>query len=458
MIREIENLINGSIDTYAHVKIFPRGLPRYIDTSLRGTVRFGKRTGNSIAVLNPDNTFNFAEPPVAQSSTIVLRNPTNWISIGSLLSLGPGQEIVEVRDISDTTIILASKLRYSYSELDRVQLKAFPMKVFSQIKTGNTSILVKSHHPLANGDVVGYLQTSGLLDSFSEVVIKQAINTGITGEPFYAYLYHLILNSPISTNLDADNTVYLRAYPAYFSSVIPVPNSLNSSEPIGPFVLDLLGGRIVEGQSPDEVFSLRTTTRSGGYILGSSFAYETVEKNYTVGDRPLHAHTPMFWELSEGTMRITPSRVVFRVNEKHRFNVGTRCVPPFPGGKTWQLGILSNVNCTIRFVFQDYAPQEFALIANITRTVKISIPPGPAITRISINILSDTKNCEVSLSDWTPNFTANYLQYCLVARIAGQFNYQSTGLILKPYYLSSADLLGTSYDSGSNNDGGSIYL
>ena len=55
-LQKIESVVNDTINHYGHIKIFPRSLPSFVDSLLRGTLRFGKRTGNSIALINPDNT------------------------------------------------------------------------------------------------------------------------------------------------------------------------------------------------------------------------------------------------------------------------------------------------------------------------------------------------------------------------------------------------------------------
>jgi hypothetical protein len=458
-LQRIEEIVNGTISHYGHVKIFPRGLPRFIDPLLRGTIRFGKQTGNSISVISTDNTYKFAEIPQKGNDRFELQTASEWITLGSILSMGLGKELVQVKDISDTTIILNSNLNREYDSSDKVLNYAHPMEIQVDAFEGDTLVTVRSHYNLANGDFLAYLQTDGLLDSITEIKVLNVEYAGSSIDPFYTHLYNLTLESGITRGLPGTYQVYVRAYPAYFSANVRVPNSIESSEPIGPFVLDIMSGALVEGSVPKETLALRALNRSGQYVMGNSNEYTTIYKNYMIGDRPWSAHTIMFWELAEGTMRMTPNRVIMRVNEKTVFCAGQRSIPSFPSGKSWKVSLISNDDCTIRFVFDPHPFQEFTLASGVPLNVTVTIPPGDDVTRFEINIKSISSICEVSMSDWTPStYTVESLEYTYVFQAIDEAKFQATGLILKPHFLST-DLLRASYDSsGANADGGKIYF
>ena len=457
-LHRIEEIINGTLSHYSHIKIFPRGLPRFIDPLLRGIIRFGKRTGNSIAVINTDNTHTFGTPPQKGSDRFDLSFQNEWLTLGSILSMGPGRELVQVQDISGTTIILSDTLKRAYTNADRVLNYAYPIEMQVDAVYNDTILYVRSHYKLANGDVFSYLQTDGLIESLSEIEILEAEFAGTSADPFFTYLYNLTIASGVARPLTTTSQVFIRAYPAYFSAAVKVPNSLESSEPIGPFLLDVMSGNLIEGVVPKETFSMKALNRTGLFVIGTSDKYITVQKNFVIGDRPWSAHTLMFWQLAEGVMRITPNRVLMRVNNRRLFCAGQKCIPPYPSGKSWRVSLISNDDCTIRFIFDPHPFQEFTLNSGIPLNANVIIPTGAEIQNFEINVLSTSTICEVSMSDWTPNGdTVESLEYAYMVQSTGEAHFQSSGLILKPYFLST-DLLRSSYDSGANADGGKIYF
>jgi hypothetical protein len=168
---------------------------------------------------------------------------------------------------------------------------------------------------------------------------------------------------------------------------------------------------------------------------------------------------PIFWDLAEGTMRLTPTKAVLKVDPvKKVFCVGTKCVPYFPTDLSWKISLLANNDCSIRFIFYPNDPQEFNLVSAVPKSVTVSIPTGAEITDIEINMLSASDSCQVFISDWTPlSSTVEQIQYNLVVQATGIATYQSSGLIIKPYFLGS-EFLKTSYDIGANYDSGKIYF
>lgn len=361
-------------------------------------------------------------------------------------------------DVIDNVVLLKSQLAQEFTLQDQMLIHSYPMLNVANSFKGDTTVTVKSHYKLANGDTFAYLLTQELLQSLTEIKVVQATRLGTTTDPFYTELYRLDLVSEISRNIPAQQLIFHRAFPAYFSSAITVPNALFTSEPIGPFLLDLLSGKLLEGTEFEETFAIKALTRAGSFLTGTATDYVTVNKNYTVFDRSIAAHTPMFWEIAEGTMRLTPNRVVFKVNEASKFVVGYKFVPKLPSDIEWRISVSSNEDCTIRFFFNPNPFQEFTLLSGITQTLTVTVPPGAEVTDIEINILANSNICEVQLADWSPTQNiVDQLEYSFVADVIGQATWQSTGLVLKPYFIGS-EFLKTSWDSGSEYDGGKVWF
>lgn len=460
-LKRIEGLANDTISHYAHVKMLQRGLPNFVDSLLRGTVRFGRRTGNEISMLNPDNTYRLAESIENATIQITLETVPDWIGLNSILSLGPNRELVKVSDIIDNSVILEEPVIQSYDkDVSMVLLHSSPVYMSVSAANGDTEVIVKSKYRLANGDKFAYLLSQDLLQSLTEVQIENVVSLGTTTDPEFNLLYKLELSSPISRDLVSGIEVYIRAFPAYFSQSISIPNPVFTSNPMGPFLIDTLSGRLLEGKNATETMSIRTTNIGGDYIIGTSTEYLTVNKNYLIIDRPWHAHFPFFWELAEGTMRLSPNRLHARVNGDGLFCIGQKCVPNIDvlESKSWRLSCRATDDCTIRFGFLPQNYQEFTLPAGSNTPVIVTVDPSETVTDLEININSSSSTCEVEISDWTPTkFDADQIEYAIVAEVIGEATWQSTGLIIKPYFVGS-ELLGTNYDVGSTYDSGNIYL
>ena len=544
-LSKIEQTINNTVNHYSHIKIVPRGLPRFVDSLLRGTVRFAKRSGNTISLINADNTFKFLTPPQIRDNKFNIAETTGWINEDCILSIGPDRELHQVYDVIDNTVLLKSNLTQSFTTDDKVLLHSYPMYLLVNVNEGDTIISVKTHYKLANGDTFVYLYNENLLQSLSEIKIKKATYLGVSGNSFYSLLYSLELEAPMPTSLALNTRVYMRAYPAYFSAPVRVPSALFTSEPIGPFLIDMLGGRLTEGLEFKETFAIRTLNRNNNYTLGDTTSYVTVDKNYLILDRSIPVHAPMFWELAAGTMRITPTRIVLKVNDTYSFDntdlvsfhyedgrvqyrgsvnlsrvdvnqlfrdgggneyrvldvnatfnyisiltqlgdvpepgsvdetiinhmdgsirivtenkfcAGIKCIPVLSPNHSWKVNLLSNEDCSIRFIFTPNDPQEFTLLSGIPKHITVTIPAGNSITNMEINITSQSNICEVYMTEWSPaKDTVEQIEYSFVVEAVGTGVYQASGLIIKPYFMGS-EFLKTSYDINASYDSGKIYF
>lgn len=455
-LNQIEQVINSTVNHYSNIKVMPRGVPDYLDRLLRGTIRFAKRTGSNISMINPQNVYPIVEEASRLKNELVLGS-TSWIVNGSLMAIGPNEETVEVEDIVDNKLILVSPLKNSYSTNQKALLHSVPVRNSVAVQVGDTELTIATPHKLANGDVIAYLSSKGLIDSVTESVAHRVVFLGTTPDPDSPMLYKAYLNKPLSANIDTGAVIYLRAYPAYFSPLLPIPNQLMSNEPYGPFLIDHLSGRLLEGKKYDEYLSIRTLNDTDSYIDGNESEYTPINKNHLVFSRPMSAHVPMFWDVAEGTTKMTPNRVVLRTNDKGLFLSGLQCVPPIEVPETkWKVSLLSTLDCSIRWVCGSVV-QEFLLLSGLTKNVELVIP-SEKIERLEFNAVCDSGVTDISLSSWTlQGPKVNLVDYSLVVHATGIATYQSTGIIIKPYFLDS-NLLGARYNNESRFNSGKIFM
>ena len=454
-LTRIEKTINSQLDSL-HVKVVPRGIPYFIDNLLRGKVRFARRTGNSSAVFNTENTFQITKNVMVGENRIELAEVPQWLNLDSIVSIGPGKEISVIDDVLDKTVVLRNNLRFAYEAGREIQIYASPLKLNSIVSHGDTTIQVQTRYPLANGDTFVYLATAGILQSSTEVKVKKASYGGTTTDPIFTELYVLELEKPIYREILIDELVYFRAFPAYFSKSIRIPNLFNSSNDMGPFLVDHLSGRLVEGFSPKETFAIKLKDRSNNYQFGTPQSYETVGKNHPVLNRPINSKVFQLFGNAKGDTRITPSRVVFDVDDR-QFRITNKLVPNLDfNGQQYRFSTTSNTSGKLIVYFEPGFQWEVAITTG-NQSHEILIPQGLR-KQMDIVFITDTPVGRLTMTDWTQiGPQVEFVECSIVAESVGRGVWQSTGACIKPYFLSQ-EILSGRYDGGDNYDNGFVLF
>jgi hypothetical protein len=454
-LTRIEKIANSQLDSL-HVKMVPRGIPYFIDGLLRGKMRFGKRTGNSNAVMNPDNTFAIAEDVLAGQRYVNIVTATPWIDLDAIVSIGPNREIAKVDDVVDKRVVFDRVLKFDYAAGKEILLYASPMKPNGSLSSGSTTIQVQSRYPLANGDIFVYLATDGILQSATEIKIKKALLAGTSADPIFTTVYTLELEGEIKRDVPVEELVYFRAFPAYFSNAIRVPNQFNSSVDMGPFLIDFLSGRIVEGFSPKETFSIKLKDRAGNYRFGNSLEYMQVKKNFPILNRPINARSFIFFANSAGDTRITPNRIVMEPID-HKYRITDKLVPAIDfNNQEYRFTTSSNTTGKLILYFEPGTTIVLPIITG-NQSHAIQIPAGEKY-QMDIVFSSDTPVGRVSMTDWTQvGPQIDVIEYSIVANATGRGTYQTTGISLKPYFL-TPEILAGRYDTGDSYDSGFVYF
>ncbi len=454
-LTRIEKVANSQLDSL-HVKMVPRGIPYFIDNLLRGKIRFGKRTGNSNAVMNPDNTFSLSSPIIAGQKHADLDVSPQWFDVDSIVSVGPFKEVVKVEDVVNNRVIFDRVLKFNYEASKEILLFASPMRTNGVLAADSTTIQVQTKYPLANGDTFVYLATPGILQSATEVKVKKALLAGTSVDPVFSTVYTLELEGKLSREIPADEVIYLRSFPAYFSNAIRVPNQFNSTVDMGPFLIDYLSGRIVEGFAPKETFSIKLKDRAGNFRFGNSLEYMQVAKNFPILNRPIIARSFVFFTPANGDSRITPSRLVMEAVD-FKYRITNKLVPVLDfNNQEYRFTTTSNTTGKLILYFEP-GTQIVIPIMSGNQSHSIIIPAGDKY-QMDIVFASDTPTGRVTMTDWTQvGPQIEFIEYSIVANSTGRGTYQTTGVSLKPYFL-TPEILAGRYDTGDSYDSGFVYF
>lgn len=455
-LTRIEKVINSQLDSL-HVKVVPRGVPYFVDSLLKGTIRFAVRTGANNAVLNPQNTFRIGSEIPAGVISMEMSEVSSWMDIDSILSVGPYKETVVLEDIIDNKIVFNQRLKFSYQASDEILLYATPLIPNGLANKGAKLITVLSKYKLGNGDVLTYPATPGFLQSLTESKILKATYGGISANPVYKYVYVLSLEKELSRDIVEEEKVYFRSFPAYFSPQIRVPNLYNSTVDMGPFLLDYMSGKITEGFNPDEYFSIKLLDRAKGHNLGTEFEYVDSSKNYVVLKRPIDSRTFALFNVIKGDARLKPNRVVMDVDSDRKFRISQSLTPELDfTGQKYRFSTISNTSGTLILYFEPGDKIEITIAAG-NQSHLIGIPSGIKY-RMDVVFVSDTDKGRLQMSNWTQvGPQIQFIEYSLVVHTDGRGKYQTTGLILKPYFITPEILRGR-YDYGESFDGGFAFF
>jgi hypothetical protein len=459
--QQTTDLIEQFVLDYTTLKIVPRGTPIFPDMLMTGAVRFARRLGSNFSVLNPDNQVTLTSNVTVENSNLPVSRILPGFEVGALLTFN-SVEMLQVADwTTDGTnmVMIQSPLTTARSSGDPLSLWATPMVVHADSAAGATTITVRSRYNLLNGDVVT-LPVGTQINSLQELPISIAQTAGTAQfDTEFPNIYTLNLSKPCPISLVADTSpIYLRAYPAYLSQALAVPKL--SASTLGPFLLDYMGSPLDSVQSYNEVFSVATFDGGNNAIEGTANSLLTVAKNHPVCSRPIAAENILFWKVVRGSGGfVSPNKYRLITDSEGYGRVATRIIPSMPGGFTWTFKVTPTASGLIRFytetpgAFQDYPVQ-----AHVTSIVTLTTPSNSTVDRIEILAnLDSTANAEVVIADSVlQGPVVSTFQYGLVLQVIGQTNYQCTGVIVKPYFLSLSDLT-ADYDNGKTYNGGVIY-
>lgn len=458
--RNIQKIIEGATVEYATLKLVPRGTPIFPDVLMTGQMRFGRRLGANFSVMNPDNILRLTSAVAAKTQSLPVERVIAWLEQDALLTFN-GIEMFEVIDwsVENKTVMIRQPLTAAKTVSDIPKLWATPMVMHADAAAGASVISVRSRYNLLNGDTVTF-PVNQFLSSLTErnVILASSGGTSLL-DPDFPFIYNLTLDRPIPIALLENNSpVYLRAFPAYYSPVIRVPK-LQAPSQMGPFVLDYVSSPLDSVPQYQETFSYRTFDGGGSPVHGTGTELVTINKNHPVVSRPMWAEGMLFWKVKRGSGGfIFPNRYRMISDDTGKVRVSTDLLPKFPSGFSWSMKIRASSDGVFRIAQYPLGVTEYPLIANSVQTITFTTSPGQQIERLDFMAHLEVPGSEVVLQDAnTTGAVSASFQYGLVFRVVGDSNFQSTSVIVKPYFLSLSDLAAR-YDSGQTYDSGLIYL
>lgn len=438
LVTTIEDLTNARTKFWSTSHIVPRGSPNFADLLLKGEVRFAKKLGNVLPGFVAENTTELSEDAFAGRSLIKISPQLSWMEIGFVLSIGPGLELVEVDDIelSDGTISLTSNLISNHAVGDRVALYGGPISFISGYASGATTVQVRSQWRIVPGDFISLTSTAGNLASLVDTRASVVTFLGTTVGGLYNY--ELTLEKGIFRDVVTDEILYLRCYPAYYSTQLPVRVKR------GLFLLDYLSGVLKHKVVTQETAAVTLWDEFGSILTG--FDNTIFSKNAVVAYTDMPADALLFWDIVDGSVQWEGDKFLGRANSDGRFRIATRMIPKIPASDDYP-------KWSIPLYARGSSPVYFSVIFNPGEVQKdISLAPGNQyyldvngsvfndIEEINVSF-SGAADSEVLISDWAATGgRATQVQYSVMADVLGGELWQSLSLQLKPLFQTLDDI------------------
>jgi len=468
-----QKLVSGITPHYTNVVVQPRGFPIFSDPLLKGQVRFARKTGADFALINPDNEIKLATAATRRNRNLSLSSPNRWVEIGSILSLGPGEEFVRVQDFNFTpsvnTITLTKPISGNFPNSTEVHLYATPIQLTQNIEENVKNFVVRSRYHILAGDNLVVEATPGLITSLIELRVTRArLLDIVSGSNPFNQFFEIELETPVGLNLDTQSDMYLKAQPSYLSNQVFVPQVPNQPDDIGPFLLDYVSGVLFERPKVREQLSVTVFDKLGNSIVDDSGFPLKVSKNFPISIMPLMADSILLWQVADGavtfskrgnTQEITAVAVC---DNDGKFQTTQELIPFIDPGTEWSIPAVATTPCVVKVTFFPNEPREFTLSSGIPKQLLIGTKDTDMpIERIEIIVIGNS-DTEVQFGNWIPvKSQAFSIIYGITADVFGEAQWQATNLFQKPYFLNFAMGLKGRFDSNrtpNRFDGGVLFL
>jgi len=181
-----------------------------------------------------------------------------------------------------------------------------------------TTFVVHSSEPLYPGDVINF--------KAFEYDVAEALLTGSLPDGRSTYQVTIDVGIPETLEDGRTDQVYLRAYPSYESTNLPIPEVPLTSATVGPFLFDRISGPFFEDLEVEEIDVISTHTASGAVIDRNIVRNG---KNFLIYNLSLPADSFLFWDRSEGRPNFNRDKQTFVAftDDEGLFHMHFKCVP-----------------------------------------------------------------------------------------------------------------------------------
>lgn len=502
----LEETLNRQLPLWSSARLIPRGLLLPLDPYLSGTARAAKKVGEVLPVLVPNNTATTSTEIQPSDVKIYLNvNTLFYLKPGFLISLN-NEKVIEITKIAGLEITLSEKAGLNLPAGSTVSVYAFPAKILGDFIVPNPPlprpnvIEIKTSVELMEGDFIDIPSGHGGFNEYEIVTIHAARKSRDPIDAEFPYIWAIEISqvaipdippeiadsiqtlTGIPRNLIDGETIYLRAFPAYFSKqIVAQPRYFHiPTATIGPYLLDRVSGLVndnPESAPPsesdpvgDNIVDVDEITEIE-FLRGDSSLTKTVKlkvgEQFPVWNQNIESEHLVMWDVLRGQLDFAQGFMVMNLDEHGYAEVFTKLVPSIDHTAVDAPIFTINTQSTSEYnVCIELYPN-----ASVTKTAVVSStdtnfysdsavlhldPSGEAPTAFKISVagLPGQQVGVHSIISSLPSVAK--IRYKILARTVGNYHWASSGLLQKPMWMSA--YLTDGYGLRVPLDGGKIMF
>lgn len=341
MINEIRDTLTKSLPTPIIGQLRSRGLAIPLDPWMKGSLRFAEKFGAQGSVWFPSICMKTIKGANAGSSTFFVDSVKNGVDLGSIVLINNIRYRVIDFDTSistDNTLSVDNSIYTSLATGSLITLWAIPITLEGLASKDTTTIRISSSVLLAYMDrlEVPIESPSAGIPGYETTTFHDILQVDLVEQDVEGYKYLLKLKQPLARTLTDSETLYLRAYPAYFSGNIALPLFIsNRLTIVGPFLLDYLSGPLVNNIDFEEYSSVKCLRTDETVIT----PYVSVgSHNIQINRMPIQADQFLFWKLIDGILQWNGYELIGQLDDNGRWRLIESMAPHMEIAGTYAIG------------------------------------------------------------------------------------------------------------------------
>lgn len=315
-IYALRDTLKKVVPTYVAAMLAPRGLSIPLDPWMRGTLRWARKLGGGAAVWRPETRMRLEETTGASEQSYAVNLIPDSLILGSIIQVSPTfKGTVTDFDTIEFTITLGEELDSPRFEGETIKVWGWPITTVGAFLKDATLIRVETPNTLqiARGDRLQIPVDAEMDSPFAFTTPHNVTKAEFIEESGDFYRYDLTLEKPLARDVTTNETVYMRAFPAYFSGRVTLPDfSAAFLKLIGPFLLDFMSGPLVRDTDVEEFFSVRQYRADRDPITP---LLPVDSHNAQILRMPIRAEQMLFWRRIRGKINHDTSNAVLTADD-----------------------------------------------------------------------------------------------------------------------------------------------
>lgn len=341
MFNQLRDTVNRAMPTMAFGLVRPRGLLMPLDPWMRGTLRFAYKLGGHGSVWRPNLQAKAVLDSGGGESILFVGSIWKDLVLDSIILVNKVRhQIIDWDDsnISHKTLVLNNQLTGIVETNTAIYLYAFPVTVEGGMAKGSTTLRVSTPYYLAIGDRVEIPTVASGTDTWKLTIPIDVVEVDYVKEDSEGYKYILTLEHALARNIGSDETIWMRAFPAYFSGNInlPVFGAVNLNV-VGPFLLDFMSGPLITGTQFEEFVAVTQKSANGTRLTPSQLVGN---HSIQINRMPIRADQFLFWRCIKGFLNWNGTEVVCQLDTDGEWRLIERQAPHMNVLGTFPIGAI----------------------------------------------------------------------------------------------------------------------